>query len=182
MEVRELVGVEGVEIPQTREVQVLHPVQAHILLLTYELLKELPIFDLLLLVLGHTILHEAETHQLNYLLPRVFLVNHSQCVVLTLCTGLARQVFMLDRACLFWLGLCFVSHMHGFLELLMQLLQKILLSKERGFVEEVNWVAPGFLGSTTGLRCLIILCQLEYQPLNVGLGRVFGYQALYFRI
>jgi hypothetical protein len=182
VEVGELVSVEGVEIPQTREVQFLHPVQANILLLTYELLKELPIFDLLLLVLGHPILHEAETHQLNYLLPRVFLVNHSQCVVLTLGTCLARQVFMLYWASLFCLGFSFGSPMDGFLELLMQLLQKILLSKERGFAEEVNWVALGFLGSATGLRCLIILCQLKYQPLYVGRGRVFGYQALYFRI
>ena len=32
----------------------------------------------------------------------------------------------------------------------MQLLQKILLSEERGLVEEVNWVALGPLGSATG--------------------------------
>ena len=119
MEVSEFVRVEGVEIPQAREVQVLHPVQAHILLLTYELLQELPIFDLLFLVLRHSILHETKTHQFVDLLPRVFLVDHSECVVLTLGTGLARQVFVLDWASLFCLGLLFGSPKHGFLELLM---------------------------------------------------------------
>lgn len=180
MEVRELVRVEGVEIPQAREVQVLHPVQAHILLLTDELLQELPIFDLLFLVLCHSILHEAKAHQFDHLLPRVFLVDHSQCVVLALGTGLARQVFVLNRAGLFDLGLLFGSPKHGFLELLVQFLQKILLRKERSFVEEINWVALGLLGSATGLRGLRILCKLENQPLDVGRGRVFGYQALYF--
>ena len=89
---------------------------------------------------------------------------------------------MFNRASLFYLGLVFGSPKHGFLELLVQLLQKILLRKERGFVEEVNWVALGPLGSATGLRRLRILCQLEDQPLDVGRGRIFGYQALYFSI
>ena len=182
MEVRELVRVEGVEIPQAREVQVLHPVQAHILLLTYELLQELPIFNLLFLVLSDSILHEAKAHEFVHLLPRVFLVDHPQCVVLTFGTGLAREVFVLDRASLLCLGLVFGSPKHGYLELLVQLLQKILLRKERGFVEEVNWVALGPLGSATGLGCLRILCQLEDQPLDVGRGRVLCYQALYFSI
>ena len=150
MEVRELVRVEGVEIPQAREIQVLHPVQAHILLLTDELLEELPIFNLLFLVLGDSILHEAKTHQFVDLLPRVFLVDHPQCVVLTLGAGLAREVFVLNRASLLDLGLVFGSPKHGFLELLVQLLQKILLTEERGLVKEVNWVALGPLGSATG--------------------------------
>jgi hypothetical protein len=76
--------------------------------------------------------------------------------------------------------LLFGSPKHGFLELLVQFLQKILLRKERSFVEEINWVALGLLGSATGLRGLRILCKLENQPLDVGRGRVFGYQALYF--
>ena len=112
MEVRELVRVEGVEIPQAREIQVLHPVQAHILLLTDELLEELPIFNLLFLVLGHSVLHEAKAHQFVDLLPRVFLVDHPQCVVLALGAGLAREVFVLDRASLFCLGLVFGSPKH----------------------------------------------------------------------
>ena len=90
---------------------------------------------------------------------------------------------MLNRASLLDLGLVFGSPKHGFLELLVEFLQKILLSEERGFVEEINWVAPlGPLGSATGLRRLRILCQLEDQPLDVGRRRIFGYQALYFSI
>ena len=57
---------------------------------------------------------------------------------------------MLDRACRDCLGLGFGSPLDGFLELLMQFLQKILLSKERGFVEKVDWVALVLKGSVAG--------------------------------
>jgi len=61
----------------------------------------------------------------------------------------------------------------------MQFLKEVVLRQKRSIIQKFDWVCFAFeQPACTRLRCLVVFCKFEDQPLNVWWGWVLGDQSL----